>query len=158
MVSPQNQSAHAATFAKYVQTAKGLSSSLTAQLDLYMEKVLTKRKVPTDSGARFKDARKIVDLIVEEKYVYDQDKKRFGAARSNRSVANDYVVDGLDAVGIVSAANIQPDLSNLVGVGRGEVPERSRRAAQSAASLPLNPRRRPRRAASRSRLLRQAAL
>lgn len=116
LVSPQNQSAHAATFAKYVQTAKGLSSSLMAQLDLYMEKVLTQRKVPTDSGARFKDARKIVDLIVEEKYVYDQDKKRSGAARSNRIIASDYVVDGLDAVGIVSTANIQPDLNNLIGV------------------------------------------
>jgi hypothetical protein len=116
VISPQNQSAHAGPFGKYVQTAKSLSSALMAQLDLYMEKVLTQRKVPTDSGARFKDARKIVDLIVEEKYVYDQDKKRSGAGRSNRAIASDYVVDGLDAVGIPKSANIQSDLNNLIGV------------------------------------------
>ncbi len=116
LLSPQNQSAHAGSFAKYVTTAAGLPSraNLMAQLDLYMEKVLTQKKLPTDSTARFKDARKILGLVVEEKYVYDQDKKRFGAARSNRIIANDYIVDGLNAVGISSSANIQPDLSNLV--------------------------------------------
>jgi uncharacterized protein DUF4157 len=116
LVSSQSQSAHAGSFGKYVQTAKVLpsQSALTAQLDLYMEKVLTQKKLPTDPTSRFKDVRKIMDLVIEEKYVYDQDKKRFGAVRSNRKIASDYVVDGLDAIGIPPSANVQPDLGNLI--------------------------------------------
>jgi hypothetical protein len=116
LVSPQNQSAHAGSFGKYVTTAKSLSSrsTLMAQLDLYMEKVLKSKNQPTDSTSRFKDASKILDLIVEEKYVYDQDKKRGASARSNRTIGNDYVVDGLNAIGIPPSVNIQPDLGNVI--------------------------------------------
>jgi hypothetical protein len=116
LVSPQNQSAHAGSFGKYIATAKSLPSrsTLRAQLDLYMEKVLKSKNQPTDSTARFKDASKILDLIVEEKYVYDQDKKRGAPARSNRTIGNDYVVDGLDAIGIPPSVKIQPDLGNVI--------------------------------------------
>lgn len=113
--NPSNKSPHEAGFGKYQTTAKSLASygNLLIYLNNYMEMVLTKHKQPTDEATRQKDAQKIVDLLVEEKYVYDQDKAKFGQGRTNSQLAADYIKDGLDAVGILPSANL-PNLNNVL--------------------------------------------
>ncbi len=112
---PAHKSPHAAGFGKYQTAAKSLPSysNLLIFLNNYMEMVLTKHKQPTDEATRQKDAQKIMDLLLEEKYVYDQDKAKFGAARTNAQLAVDYIKDGLDAVGIPPSANL-PNLNGIL--------------------------------------------
>lgn len=111
---PVSKSPHATGFAKYQTTAKSLASyeNLLIFLNNYMEMVLTKHHLSTDEEKRQKDAQKIMDLLLEEKYVYDQDKAKFGVSRTNAQLAVDYIKDGLNAVGIPPSSN----LPNLRGV------------------------------------------
>jgi hypothetical protein len=107
-LNPSSRSPHAATFGQFQAAAKALASyeNLTIFINNYIEREKTRLQMKTDEATRQKEARKIMDLIIEEKYVYLQDQARTGVGRSNARLALDYLNRGLSGVGIDPAPNL----------------------------------------------------
>jgi len=94
-------SPHATAFANYNKIAKAHKDFVTAvaETEVFIDLDLAKRKA-SQKGLAKKAAGEIAAHLVEEKYVFDQEKAKFGAAFTNRQLAATYVMEGFTALGV----------------------------------------------------------
>ena len=96
---PSQPSSHAASFAAYQRRfeAHPGARELLARLEVFIEPQLQQR-AQRDAAHL---AVEIRDHLIEEKYIFDQERAHLGTAFSNRSLALTYIVQGLQEVGVL---------------------------------------------------------
>jgi uncharacterized protein DUF4157 len=99
-------SPHTTAFANYNKIAKAHKDFATAvaEAEVFIDLDLSKRKV-SQKGLAKKAADEMAAHLVEEKYVFDQEKVKFGTAFTNRQLAATYVMEGFKAFGVSASTN-----------------------------------------------------
>ena len=97
-------SPHATTFANYNKIAKAHKDFATAvaEAEAFIDLDLMKRKLSKPGFAK-KAAGEMAAHLVEEKYVFDQEKAKFGSKFTNRQLAATYVMEGFTAIGATAS-------------------------------------------------------
>lgn len=108
------RSRHADKMQRYRDVAAQQGGKITQKIDFFIDLVLTKANKPNNAADRAKDAAKVVSLLTEEKYVYDQDAVTLKKLRSNRQIAADYIPIGLAEIGILQSSQPAADVAKLV--------------------------------------------
>ena len=102
LMPPRTPSAHVGALANYRRIALAISgvATLQAELEVFMEVDWRTRGVtPMPNPQRA--AQDIFDHLVEEKYVFDQERRHFGGPGTpNRALASGYLMDGFRDMGV----------------------------------------------------------
>ncbi len=95
-------SPHMAALANYTRIARQHQehTRLLAELEVFIELDLQRRQLPPPANYARQSAREIVDHLVEEKYVFDQERQQFGTQFTNQSLALTYILEGFQTVGV----------------------------------------------------------
>ena len=99
-------SPHVGSFASYNKIAKAHKDFVAgmSEAEAFIDLDLTKRK-QSKSGFAKKAAGEIAAHLLEEKYVFDQEKVKFGTPFTNRQLAATYVMEGFLAIGVSAAVS-----------------------------------------------------
>ncbi len=99
-------SPHMAALTNYTRIARQhqVHTRLLAELEVFIELDLQRRNLPPPPNYSRQSAREIVDHLVEEKYVFDQERQQFGTQFTNRSLALTHILDGFQTIGVRAAA------------------------------------------------------
>lgn len=113
LLPPATPSRHIGALANYNQTAQANAEykQAEAELEVYIDLDWKARKV-TPKSAPGKAASEILEHMIEEKYVFDQEKAQFGTKVPNSSITRGYIIDGFRDL------NVTPNFSdkNLVKI------------------------------------------
>jgi Domain of unknown function (DUF4157) len=114
------RSRHVDKFKRYSDMAdKQPGKNIKQKFVFFIDLVLTKAGKPSNPADNDKDAAKAVSLLIEEKYVYDQDALSTKKLRSNGQIAADYVSIALNAIGIPPSSQPAADVAKLIGDATG---------------------------------------
>lgn len=107
LVSPSAPSPHVAALANYNRIARANPNSATvlAELEAYIDQDWRRRAIDPMPDPR-RAARETMSHMIEEKYVFDQERVHFGTQPANASLARGYILDGFREMGV------RADLSN----------------------------------------------
>jgi hypothetical protein len=102
ILSASPPSPHAAAFANYGRVAQQHTDygPLLAELEVFIDLDLGKRNAGQPRDYARNGARETINHVIEEKYVFDQEKAQFGTQFTNRSLALSYVLDSLTELGV----------------------------------------------------------
>jgi Zn-dependent peptidase ImmA (M78 family) len=91
-------SPHATSFANYNKIAKGHKDfgALAGEIEAFV------KAAKQDPAKAHKAASEIPAHIIEEKYVFDQEKAHFSAAGTNKQIAFTYLMEGLTGFGVTA--------------------------------------------------------
>ncbi|HEX7050194.1 MAG TPA: DUF4157 domain-containing protein [Longimicrobiales bacterium] len=99
-------SPHMAALMNYRRIARGHPNHarLLAELEIFIELDLQRRHLTPPADYARQGAQEIMAHVIEEKYVFDQERRQFNTQITNRSLALTYVLDGFRSLGVQATA------------------------------------------------------